>query len=77
MECGSDYLEDVAGALGVDAAQILNWGKVGKQITAHVRQGTASEDDADHRLQVHCNWARDVCPALCGLSARFECLSIL
>lgn len=54
LVCGSDYMEDIAGALGVDAAQVLNWGKVGKQVHAFVRRGTASEDDADEKLRVCC-----------------------
>lgn len=54
LVCGKDYLEDIAGALGVDAARVLNWGKIGKQVHAFVRRGACSEDDADQKLRVRC-----------------------
>ena len=52
IDVGDDYCTDMAHCLAVDRVHLLNWGKVGKQVSAFVQDGVTSEDDADQRLQV-------------------------
>lgn len=52
LVASQDYTAVIAAALNTEAAYLLNWHKVGRQVTASVPDGVTSEDDLDQKLQV-------------------------